>query len=175
MKHFLIALLLTSILFASCEKEVIVIIEEEEIMIDSIDMEQFGLKLLDGFSINSSWELPNKITIEHRYFHESDSVNLNIRLSLLGSHMEAMMWLINDIQNSSAAFYPGTEDKEPLGDEYWKYPNSNNKVIHLCFRRHNAVFHVFSHNINNITPFAQYLDQAILDREDFVYFRESQE
>jgi hypothetical protein len=51
MKHFLIALLLTSIIFASCEKEVIVIIEEEEILIDSIDIIRFMDANFDNYQL----------------------------------------------------------------------------------------------------------------------------
>jgi hypothetical protein len=49
------------------------------------------------------------------------------------------------------------------------------KLHGVMFRRHNAVLSISFHPANNIMPFAQMLDQAIIDKEDFVYFRESQE
>jgi hypothetical protein len=174
MKYYFIALLFTSIIFASCEKEVIVIIEEEEILIDSIDMEQYTIKYLDGFNLYSTRELYNNGTMEYRYNNEVDSVNLLFRVSPFGTYKEAKTWLINDIQSYSTVFYPGTEDMEPLGNEFW-WSRYGYQINGVAFRRHNASFVVYTSKCFNIMPFAQMLDQAIIDKEDFVYFRESQE
>jgi len=176
MKHYFNAFLLILILFASCKKEEIVIIEEDETIIANIDMEVYFERYLKDYKLK--WINTYFDSIKnYRFELYSDSTYfINIRPMLCQNQKEAMRFLSNKISDIALAMSPCTEDMQPLGDEYWRYPNNPPiQVIHL--RRHNFVFSISSQPYfeTDVTPFARAMDNDILNKADYIIFQDKEQ
>jgi hypothetical protein len=173
MKHIVLIFCSLLLFLASCEKEEIVIIEEEETIIANIDMEEYFVRYLEGYKLK--WINTYSDTIRNYYFELiiDSTYFINIRPMLCLNQKEAMQYLSNTVSSISLAMSPRTEDLQPLGDEYWRSPVMP-PIQALYFRRHNFVFKISSQPYyeTDVTPFARAMDNDILNKADYIIFKE---
>jgi len=149
-------------LSASCEKE-------EEIIVCSIDIEQFLQNHLKDFHLLRSNQL-DEFNNEYVFVSNTDTSNIFIRIGIYASANDSKNAISDYLNDISIGMTTNSERSDPIGDECWWY-ESNSIVTNLLFRRFNAVLILSSHTYSDLRLIARNLDDDIINKEEYIRFK----